>query len=111
LVGFVYIMDRFKVMINRGGEKIYSIEVENALYAHPKVLEAAVYGIPDAVFGEQVKAAVVLKPGQDATEEEIREFCVQRLADYKVPKGIIFMEELPRNPGGKVIKVKLRELG
>jgi long-chain acyl-CoA synthetase len=109
--GFVYILDRFKDMINRGGEKIYSIEVENALYAHPKVLEAAVYGIPDAVFGEQVKAAVVLKPGQDATEEEIREFCVQRLADYKVPKGIIFMEELPRNPGGKVIKVKLRELG
>lgn len=109
--GYVYIMDRFKDMINRGGEKIYSIEVENALYAHPKILEAAVFGVPDEVFGEQVRGAVVLKPGESATEEEIREFCVQRLADYKVPKTILFLDELPRNPGGKVVKAEMRELG
>ena len=109
--GYVYIMDRFKDMINRGGEKIYSIEVENALYAYPKILEAGVYGIPDEVFGEQVKAAVVLKPGESATAEEIQDFCARRLADYKVPKTILFLDELPRNPGGKVVKAELRELG
>lgn len=109
--GYVYIMDRFKDMINRGGEKIYSIEVENALYAYPKILEAAVFGIPDEVFGEQVKAAVVLKPGESATAEEIHDFCARRLADYKVPKTILFLDELPRNPGGKVMKAELRELG
>lgn len=109
--GYVYIMDRFKDMINRGGEKIYSIEVENALYAHPKILEAAVFGVPDEVFGEQVRGAVVLKPGESATEEEIREFCVERLADYKIPRSFLFLDELPRNPGGKVVKTELRELG
>ncbi len=108
--GYVYIMDRFKDMINRGGEKIYSIEVENALYAFPKVLEAAVFGVPDEVFGEQVKAAVVLKPGQETSEEEIRAFCAQHLADYKVPRSFIFLDELPRNPGGKVVKARLRDL-
>jgi len=109
--GYVYIMDRFKDMINRGGEKIYSIEVENALYAHPKILEAAVFGVPDEVFGEQVRGAVVLKPGERATQEEIRDFCVQRLADYKIPRIFLFLDELPRNPGGKVVKGRLRELG
>lgn len=109
--GYVYIMDRFKDMINRGGEKIYSIEVENALYANPKILEAAVFGIPDEVFGEQVKAAVVLKPRTSAAAEEIREFCARRLADYKVPIEILFLDELPRNPAGKVVKEKLRERG
>ena len=109
--GYVYIMDRFKDMINRGGEKIYSIEVENALYAYPKILEAAVFGIPHQIFGEEVKAAVVVKPGESATAEEIQGFCVRRLADYKVPKTILFLDELPRNPGGKVVKSELRELG
>jgi len=94
-----------------GGEKIYSIEVENARYAYPKIQEAAVFGIPDEIFGEQVKAAVVLKPGESATAEEIQGFCVRRLADYKVPKTILFLDELPRNPGGKVVKSELRELG
>ncbi len=109
--GYVYIMDRFKDMINRGGEKIYSIEVENALYAHPKILEAAVFGIPDEVFGEQVKGAVVLKPGESTTVEEIQDFCGKRLADYKIPKTFFFLDELPRNPGGKVVKNRLREQG
>jgi len=102
-------MDRFKDMINRGGEKIYSIEVENALYAHPKILEAAVFGIPDEVFGEQVKGAVVLKPGESTTVEEIQDFCGKRLADYKIPKTLLFLDELPRNPGGKVVKGELRQ--
>jgi len=66
-------------------------------------------GIPDKVFGEQVKAAIVLKPGETATEEEIRTFCLKQLADYKVPKYVTFLDALPRNPGGKVIKSILRE--
>lgn len=106
--GYVYIVDRKKDIINRGGEKIYSIEVENVLYSHPAVLEAAVVGVHDKYFGEQVKAVVVLKPGQIATEEEIKEFCAGKLADYKVPKFIEFRDLLPRNPGGKVIKQLLK---
>lgn len=107
--GYLYLMDRKKDMIIRGGENIYCIEVENALYSHPKVLEAAVVGVPDKIFGEQVKAVLVLKPGESATAEEIRQFCFQHLADYKVPKFVSFMEALPRNPGGKVMKARLRE--
>jgi long-chain acyl-CoA synthetase len=106
--GFTYILDRMKDMIIRGGENIYSIEVENILYRHPKVLEAAVVGVDDQVFGEQVKAALVLRPGQQATAEEIQEFCGQHLAYFKVPKYIEFMDSLPRNPAGKVIKARLK---
>ncbi|MBI4776803.1 MAG: hypothetical protein HY788_21925 [Deltaproteobacteria bacterium] len=83
--------------------------VENVLYSHPKVLEAAVVGVPDKVYGEQVKAALVLKPEEVATEKEIREFCSRELADYKVPKYVQFVDGLPRNPGGKVVKSRLRE--
>jgi long-chain acyl-CoA synthetase len=106
--GYTYILDRMKDMIIRGGENIYSIEVENVLYRHPKVLEAAVVGVDDQVFGEQVKAALVLKSGERATAEEIQEFCGQYLARFKVPKYIEFMESLPRNPAGKVIKARLK---
>jgi acyl-CoA synthetase (AMP-forming)/AMP-acid ligase II len=107
--GYLYLLDRKKDMIIRGGENIYCIEVENALYAHPKVLEAAVVGVPDKIFGEQVKAVLVLKPGETATEDEIREFCMNEVADYKVPKYLEFREMLPRNPGGKVVKSLLRK--
>jgi long-chain acyl-CoA synthetase len=107
--GYLFLLDRKKDMIIRGGENIYCIEVENALYSHPKVLEAAVVGVPDKIFGEQVKAVLVLKPGESATEEEIRQFCFQHLADYKVPKFVKFTDALPRNPGGKVVKARLRE--
>jgi long-chain acyl-CoA synthetase len=108
--GFLYVVDRMKDMIIRAGENIYCVEVENALYAHPKVLEAAVIGVKDKLFGEQVKAIVVLKPGEKATEEEIKEFCAQHIADYKVPKYVEFLNEpLPRNPGGKVIKTELKK--
>jgi len=109
--GYLWFMDRKKDMIIRGGENIYSVEVENVLYAFPKTLEAAVVGVPDKIFGEQVKAYVVLKEGQTASEEEIRNYCAKHLADYKVPKYILFLNEpLPRNPGGKVKKEVLRAL-
>ncbi|WP_066319156.1 class I adenylate-forming enzyme family protein [Bacillus sp. FJAT-29814] len=108
--GFVYIVDRKKDLINRGGEKIFCIEVENVLYNHPKVLEAAVVGIPDDLFGEVVKAVIVPKDGEILDEEEIREFVAARLANYKVPKLIEFASELPRNPGGKILKNVLRNL-
>jgi acyl-CoA synthetase (AMP-forming)/AMP-acid ligase II len=106
--GFLYILDRKKDMINRGGEKIYSLEVENVIGDHPKVIEAAVVGVPDPVLGEVVKACIALKPGVHATEEEIKKFCSERLADYKVPKFVEFLDVLPRNPAGKVDKRGLR---
>jgi long-chain acyl-CoA synthetase len=106
--GYVYILDRNKDMINRGGEKIYSLEVENVICDNLKVLEVAVVGVPDPVLGEVVKACIALKPGEKATDEEIKSFCAQRLADYKVPKFVEFMNSLPRNPAGKVSKPELR---
>ncbi|MCH6265348.1 class I adenylate-forming enzyme family protein [Neobacillus citreus] len=106
--GYVYILDRKKDMINRGGEKIYSIEVENVLYSFPKVLEATVFGVEDEKYGEQVKAAIVLKPGESTTEDELKEFCSAKLAKFKIPKYIEFMDQLPRNAGGKVLKQTLR---
>lgn len=107
--GFVYIRDRLKDMINRGGEKIYTVEVENVLYNHPKVLEAAVVGMADPLYGEVVKGVIVLKPNKEATEEEIREWCSRFLAKYKIPECVRFQEHLPRNAGGKVIKKELVE--
>lgn len=106
--GFLYILDRKKDMINRAGEKIYSLEVENVIATHPKVLEVAVVGVPDQVLGEVVKAVIVLKPGVKCNEEEIKQFCSEHLADYKVPKYVEFLESLPRNPAGKVMKEQLR---
>jgi acyl-CoA synthetase (AMP-forming)/AMP-acid ligase II len=105
---FLYILDRKKDMINRGGEKIFSLEVENVISRYPKVLEVAVVGVPDTVMGEVVKACIALKPGENATAEEIKKFCAERLADYKVPKFVEFIDCLPRNPAGKVSKPELR---
>jgi long-chain acyl-CoA synthetase len=108
--GCIYIVDRAKDMIIRGGENVYSVEVENVLHEHPAVLEAALVGVPDAIMGEEGKAFIVLKPGATATEEEIIAFTRERLARYKVPKYVEFRgEPLPRNPGGKVIKPALRD--
>ena len=107
--GFVSIVDRKKDMINRGGENIYSIEVESALVANTKVLEASVLPRPHSVFGEVVHAFVVLVPDATATEEEIIEHCKGLIADFKTPASVSFVDELPRNPGGKVLKTKLRE--
>jgi long-chain acyl-CoA synthetase len=108
--GFVYIVDRMKDMINRGGENIYSIEVESAVLSHPAVLEAAVVPRVHSIFGEVVHAFVVLIPGEKATEDEIIDHCAEQIADYKVPASISFLSELPRNPGGKVLKKHLRDL-
>ncbi|WP_135548375.1 class I adenylate-forming enzyme family protein [Paenibacillus cymbidii] len=107
--GFICILDRAKDMINRGGEKIYSIEVENILLRHPDVLEAAVIGIPDRVFGESVKAVIVPKPGSAIEAAAIQAFVRLHLADYKVPRMVEVRSELPRNPGGKVLKSLLRD--
>ncbi len=108
--GFLYVLDRKKDMIIRGGQNIYCIEVENVLYQHPAVLEAAVVGIPDEVFGEQVKAVLVPKPGMTLDGEEVRAFCGRAIASYKVPKYVEIVSALPRNPGGKVIKTQLRQV-
>ncbi|WP_051273743.1 class I adenylate-forming enzyme family protein [Desulfotruncus alcoholivorax] len=108
--GYVYIMDRIKDMINRGGEKIFCVEVEDVLYSNSKVMEAAVVGVPDEVFGEVVKACIVPRPGATLTEEEVQDWVRERLAKYKVPKFVQFLTELPKNPNGKVMKNVLREM-
>ncbi len=107
--GFVYIADRKKDMICRGGENIYSIEVEAALLTHPQVLEAAVVPRAHSIFQEVVHAFLVLKPGGAASEEEIIAHCKGCIADYKAPASVSFVEALPRNPGGKVLKKTLRQ--
>lgn len=107
--GFFFLMDRKKDMITRGGENIYSAEIENVLYNHPSVLEATVVGVPDEIFGEEVLALIVLKEGLHADENDIRTFAAEHLADYKVPKYIEFVKEIPRNPSGKILKHKIRE--
>ncbi len=106
--GFFYIVDRKKDMIIAGGYNIYPQEVEEILYKHPKVSEAAVIGVNDPHRGETVKAYIVLKPNETATSEEITEFCKQYLAKYKVPKIVEFTGELPKSLVGKVLKRELR---
>jgi long-chain acyl-CoA synthetase len=108
--GFVYIVDRAKDLIIRGGENIASIEVESALFEHPAVTDAAVIGIPHPVLGEEVGAVVHLGPGTSATEDELRAHVAERIAAFKVPVRIWFLDDpLPRNPNGKIMKRELRE--
>jgi long-chain acyl-CoA synthetase len=107
--GYFYILDRKKDMIIAGGYNIYPREVEEVLYEHPKIFEGAVIGVPDPYRGETVKAFVVLKPGEQATPEEIIAFCRERLAAYKVPRIIEFRESLPKTMVGKVLRKELRE--
>jgi acyl-CoA synthetase (AMP-forming)/AMP-acid ligase II len=107
--GYVYIQDRVKDMIVSGGENVYPREVEDVLFKHPAVADAAVIGVPDSQWGEAVKAIVVLKPGATATAADLIEFARQSLAGYKRPRSIDFIAELPRNPSGKVLKKDLRE--
>ena len=106
--GYLYIVDRKKDMIIRGGENIYPIEVEEVLYQLPEIFEAAVVGLPHEVYGEVPKAFVVLKEGKSLDEEAILAYCRNQLAKYKVPHEIEFLEELPRNASGKVLKHTLR---
>jgi len=107
--GYLFVQDRTKDMIVSGGENIYPREIEEVLYRHPAVAEAAVIGIPDDRWGEAVKAVVVLKPGQQADAMQLIEFCDGQLAGYKRPRSVDFIEALPRNPSGKVLKRELRE--
>jgi acyl-CoA synthetase (AMP-forming)/AMP-acid ligase II len=107
--GYVTIVDRKKDMILTGGENVYSTEVENVLYMHPAILECAVVGVPDQKWGEAVKGIVVLKQGKTASEQEIIQFCKQRIAHYKAPKSIDFIEALPRTGSGKIQKKGLRD--
>jgi len=106
--GFLYIVGRKKDVIIRGGNNVHALDVETVLHEHPDVVEAAVVGIPHTVLGEDVAAVVVLAPGASASPDELREFCAERLADYKVPRRIELAGELPRNATGKVLKAELR---
>jgi fatty-acyl-CoA synthase/long-chain acyl-CoA synthetase len=106
--GFYYIVDRKKDMIISGGVNIYPAEIEAELRQHPAVYDCAVIGVPNAEWGEEVKAVVQLRPGESAGEEEIREFLAARVADYKRPRTIDFVDELPYNPSGKLLKRELR---
>jgi acyl-CoA synthetase (AMP-forming)/AMP-acid ligase II len=106
--GYLQIVDRRKDMIITGGEKVYSTEVEHVLYEHAAVLEAAVYGAPDELWGESVRAAVALRAGAHATEGELIEFCRARLTHYKCPRAIEFLAELPKTGTGKIQKTALR---
>ena len=107
--GYFYIVDRAKDMIISGGENVYTTEVENAIYAHPTVLEAAAFGIPDDTWGELVHAEVVLKPGAEATGDELVAHCRTLIAGYKVPKSInVRADALPKSGAGKILKRDLR---
>jgi len=107
--GYLYIHDRVKDMIISGGENIYPAEVENAVYGHPAVAEVAVIGIPDEKWGEAVKAVVALKPGEEADPDAILAFARSRIAAFKAPKSVDFVDILPRNASGKILKRQLRE--
>lgn len=102
-------MDRVKDVINTGGVLVAGREVEEALYTHPAVSEVAVIALPDDHWIEAVTAVVVLKPGEQATEEDLRQHAKARLAPFKVPKAVHFVEQLPRNTAGKILKRDLRE--
>jgi long-chain acyl-CoA synthetase len=107
--GFCYIVDRAKDILIRGGENIYCIQVENVLYEHPAVMDAALVGIPHRTLGEEPGAVVHLKPGMQATEEELRAFVGKKLAAFQVPVKVKFWSEpLPRNPAGKILKRDLK---
>jgi acyl-CoA synthetase (AMP-forming)/AMP-acid ligase II len=106
--GYLYIYDRVKDMIVSGGENIYPAEVESALFGHPSVADVAVIGVPDERWGEAVKAVVVRKPEADVTPAELIEWARERIAGYKLPKSVDFIDALPRNPTGKILKRELR---
>jgi acyl-CoA synthetase (AMP-forming)/AMP-acid ligase II len=107
--GYFYLAGRGDDMIIRGGENISPEEVETVLYSHPKIEEAAVIGVPDPEWGQEPRAIVVLKKGKSATPEEIIEYCRQKLSSFKRPRSVVFVDELPRNPMGKVLKRVLRQ--
>jgi long-chain acyl-CoA synthetase len=106
--GFYFIVDRKKDMIIRGGFNVYPREIEEILYAHAAVAEAAVIGVPDAMHGEEVKAVVALKPGAAATPDELVAWCKERVAAYKYPRSVEIIASLPKGPTGKILKRELK---
>jgi len=108
--GYIYLLDRKKDLIIVGGYNVYPVELENLPYRHPAVLEAAVIGKADERLGQIPKAYIVLKPGETATEEEIKQFCLERLASYKRIREVAFIEEIPKTPTGKLMKRRLAEM-
>jgi acyl-CoA synthetase (AMP-forming)/AMP-acid ligase II len=108
--GYLFVAGRKKDMVKSGGISIYPLEIEGVLYHHADVIEAAVIGVPDAQWGEALKAVVVAKPGAKVDADELMQFCKERLSSYKVPKSVDFVESLPHTEVGKVNKVKLREM-
>ncbi|MGX6444818.1 acyl-CoA synthetase [Neobacillus sp. K501] len=107
--GYITLVDRKKDMIITGGENVYSVEVEGVLFEHPAVLDAAIIGLPDETWGEAVCAVIVPKEGVELDEDEIRSFCRQKLAGYKVPRRFFIEQQLPRNASGKILKYQLRQ--
>jgi fatty-acyl-CoA synthase len=108
--GYCKITGRIKNMIIRGGENIYPREIEEFLYTHPKVSDIQVYGVPDRKYGEQVMASIILKKGVEMTEDEVREFCTGKIANYKIPKYVKFVESYPMTASGKIQKFKMRDM-
>jgi len=106
--GYLFVAGRKKDMVKSGGISIYPLEIESLLYGHPDVLEAAVIGVPDAEWGEAVKAVIVLRSGSNVQGEDLLQFCRERLASYKVPKSIDIVSSLPHTEIGKVAKEKLK---
>jgi long-chain acyl-CoA synthetase len=108
--GYLFITGRKKDLIIRGGENVFPSDVENVLYSNTKVMDCAVIGVPDKVYGEEIKAFVVLKPGETATEQELIDFCKPHLPTFKQPKSVVFKESLPKSSVGKILKKDLRSL-
>jgi long-chain acyl-CoA synthetase len=106
--GFFFIKDRVKDMIIRGGFNVYPREIEEVLYGHPAIAEAAVIGVPDEALGEEIKAVVALKPGQQANEADLINYCKERVAAYKYPRTIEFRDTLPKTATGKILKRELK---
>ena len=107
--GYLYLVDRKADMVISGGVNVYPLEIEEILHRHPKVLEAAVIGVPDSKWGEALLAFVVPKPGSSVDPEEIVSFCEGKMARFKIPRSIQLVAELPKSPAGKVLKRVLRE--
>lgn len=108
--GFYFITGRLKELIIKGGENIAPREIDEAILKHPAVLDAAAVGIPDVNYGQEIMVCIVLKPGVTCSEEEMRHFCIKELGKFRTPKSILFMEDLPRGPSGKVQRLKLLDL-
>jgi acyl-CoA synthetase (AMP-forming)/AMP-acid ligase II len=107
--GYIYLKDRMKDMVVSGGENIYPVEVENAIAHHESVADVAVIGVPDEKYGEALLAFVVLRPEKSLDLEEMIAFCRDRIAGYKIPRKLEIIEEMPRNPSGKILKKELRK--